>query len=265
MTPVKRSMDEVIVVPEAVLAGGVAMDPPQVHGFGDVLGHDVPLHCGHPEIQVGPAASEDILLRVTADVLPQSSSDHPRGLRVEVHGAWWWQGNGIPKELHALSEQLPVGQDPVGLGRGIERCPDPAEEIWRQSIIRIQSHDQLAASDPNPGVPRRGLAAIQWVPGDADPGVAHSLDQLFDVQLARGIVDDDRLPFAHRLIDDTLEAIIEEPLRLIMTRDHDRESGSLLLLERRHRSWPRHAESLAIGFVRSLGWSIQRMRRFLWY
>jgi hypothetical protein len=46
---------------------------------------------------------------------------------------------------------------------------------------------------------------------------------------------------------------MEQPLRLVMTRDHDRESGSLSLPERRQLSRPSHEESLAIGFARSLG------------
>jgi hypothetical protein len=130
------------------------------------------------------------------------------------------------------------------LRRRVERCPGLAEEIVRQAIIRVQSHDELPSSDADPRVPRRCLATVLDVSDQADPGIARSLDEAFDIRMAGGIVDDDRLPSIDRLTEDAVDALLKKSRLRFITGDHDREPGRLRLLERTSRSGPSHGDRI---------------------
>jgi hypothetical protein len=157
-----------------------------------------------------------------------------------VHGAGRWEGNRVAKDVGPGAEQLAVDQDPIGSGGCVERTRCLPKEIGHQPIIRIESHDPLSSSDPDPGVPRRGLTPVLGVANQVDPRIAAALDEIRNVDLDRAVVDDDRLPVLLGLGDDAFEAVSEELRRRFEARDHDREQRNLALVRSKRRIALRH-------------------------
>jgi hypothetical protein len=88
-------------------------------------------------------------------------------------------------------------------------------------------------------VPRHCLATVLDVSDQADPGIARSLDEAFDIRVAGGIVDDDRLPSIDRLTEDAVDALLKKIAPAVHNRGSRSRTGAAPSARANQSQWGR--------------------------